>query len=89
MFRPHLFDASPRHAEVYGLYELIYTCIDVAAAWLFVLGSIMFFSEAWTYTGTWLFLIGSCCFAAKPTVRFLREYHLASLPLPGDEGKAG
>ncbi|MEM6357774.1 MAG: YrhK family protein [Pseudomonadota bacterium] len=89
MFEPHLFTATPRHREVYGFYERIYTCIDVAAAWLFVAGSIMFFSEAWTYTGTWLFLVGSLCFAAKPSVRFLREYHLARLPLPDDTTPTG
>ncbi|MEM9781067.1 MAG: YrhK family protein [Pseudomonadota bacterium] len=85
MFRPHLFAATPAHERLYGIYERIYTCIDVTAAWCFVIGSVMFFSEDWLTPGTWLFLVGSLCFAAKPTVRFLREYHLASLPLPEDE----
>jgi hypothetical protein len=31
-----------------------------------------------------MFLGGSLAFAAKPTVRVLREFHLARLPLPGD-----
>lgn len=85
MFKPHLFAATPEHARVYGLYERIYTAIDLVAAWCFVIGSVMFFSEAWLTPGTWLFLIGSLCFAAKPTVRFLREQHLARLPLPADD----
>jgi hypothetical protein len=45
---------SRRHAT----YELAYTFVDFLAAILFVLGSIMFFSVACTYTGTWLFLVG-------------------------------
>lgn len=65
---------SRRHA----IYELVYTFIDFLAAILFVIGSIMFFSEAWTYTGTWLFLVGSICFALKPTIRVSREIHLAA-----------
>ncbi|MEL6233232.1 MAG: YrhK family protein [Pseudomonadota bacterium] len=85
MFRPDLFAATPQHVRVYGLYEQIYTLIDVAAAWLFVAGSILFFSEDWVTTGTWLFLIGSICFAARPTVRLLRELHLSRLPLPEDD----
>ncbi|MEM6486776.1 MAG: YrhK family protein [Pseudomonadota bacterium] len=89
MFKPRLFGASPEHERIYGLYERVYTVIDVVAAWCFVVGSVMFFSEAWVYPGTWLFLLGSFCFAAKPTVRFMREYHLATLPLPGDDPAAG
>ncbi|MEM9047390.1 MAG: YrhK family protein [Pseudomonadota bacterium] len=85
MFNAHLFTATPRHQVVYGRYERIYTLIDFTAAWLFIAGSIMFFSDAWVETGTWLFLIGSICFAARPTVRVLREHHLSRLPLPEDD----
>lgn len=85
MFHPHLFTASPEHVRVYGLYERIYTAIDALAAWCLVIGSVMFFSEDWLTPGTWLFLVGSLAFAAKPTVRLLREQHLARLPLPGDD----
>ncbi|MEM9197749.1 MAG: YrhK family protein [Pseudomonadota bacterium] len=85
MFKPHLFNATPEHRQVYGLYERIYTLVDVAAAWLFIVGSIMFFSATWERTGTWFFLIGSICFAARPTVRLLRELHLSRLPLPEND----
>ncbi len=89
MFKPTLFDATPRHAAIYGLYERLYTFFDTIAAGFFVVGSVMFFYPAWQESGTWLFLLGSLCFAARPTVRLLRKFHLASLPLPGDDAPAG
>lgn len=86
MFKPTLFDATPKHAEIYGLYERVYTTVDLIAALLFLIGSILFFYNSLQNTGTWMFVFGSLCFAAKPAVRFAREFHLAQLPLPGDDG---
>lgn len=40
---------------------------------LFVIGSIMFFSETWTHFGTWLFLIGSIMFGLRPAIKLARE----------------
>jgi hypothetical protein len=85
MFNPKLFDATPLHQRVYHFYEKLYTTVDLAAALCFVVGSVMFFFEAWQTEGTWLFLIGSIFFAARPMVRFMREFHLAQLPLPSDD----
>jgi hypothetical protein len=85
MFKPKLFDITPEHARVYGLYERAYTIVDLTAALFFLVGSILFFYPDLVYSGTWLFVIGSVLFAARPVVRFLREYHLAQLPLPGDD----
>lgn len=59
--------------EYYAWFELAYTTVDVCAAGLFVVGSIMFFSTEWLTAGTWCFLIGSLCFALKPTLRIIRE----------------
>jgi len=59
--------------KAYARFELAYTCVDVAAAGLFIIGSIMFFSEAWLTAGTWCFLVGSICFALKPALRIIRE----------------
>lgn len=70
---------SERHKRVYAYYELAYTFIDVAAAVLFIVGSIMFFYAAWEFTGTWCFLIGSIFFACKPTLRVVREIHLLKI----------
>ena len=78
-------DKTARHREVWGHYERIYTVIDFLAALSFVVGSILFFYRDLQHEGTWLFLIGSILFAAKPSVRVLREFHLARLPLPEDD----
>ena len=39
----------------------------------------MFLSENWQTTGTWLFIAGSVLFAAKPTLRLVRELKLAAM----------
>jgi len=70
---------SYEHREVYALYELAYTMVDFSAALLFVIGSVMFFSESWQIPGTWCFLIGSILFGVKPTLRFVRELHFIRL----------
>lgn len=70
---------NPDISRRYALYEVIYTLIDFAAAILFVIGSIMFFFDDWQTPGTWMFLIGSLFFAAKPTLRVVRELHLAAM----------
>lgn len=85
MFKPELFAATPRHTRVYGLYERVYTTVELTAALLFLIGSILFFYPDLKNTGTWMFVAGSACFAISPTVRFLREFHLARLHLPGDD----
>ncbi|SMY06781.1 YrhK family protein [Flavimaricola marinus] len=63
----------------YALYEIAYTMADFLAAALFVIGSVMFFSDAWQTVGTWMFLFGSILFACKPTIRLVRELHLAAM----------
>lgn len=84
MFDPSTPTASPHHRQVYGRYEKIYTLVEFAAAAAFVVGSVLFFYPSQQIPATWLFLVGSILFAARPTVRVLREYHLARIPLPGD-----
>lgn len=85
LFDERRHTATKLHREWYGFYERLYTSIDFLAAFLFVGGSICFFQQDLREVGTWLFLIGSGAFAAKPTVRLLREFKLANLPLPGDD----
>lgn len=55
--------------------------MEAAAA--FIIGSILFFFNSEQVPATWFFLVGSVLFAARPTVKVLREYHLARIP-PGD-----
>lgn len=75
MFDPKTRTRSHDNARLYALYEVIYTFVDFLAAFLFIIGSILFFDEATVTFGTWLFLIGSICFALKPTIRLAREIH--------------
>ncbi|SEJ93999.1 YrhK-like protein [Cribrihabitans marinus] len=70
---------SDRQRRIYAAFEIVYTLVDFTAAILFVIGSIMFFSPDWERFGTWLFLTGSLCFAAKPTLRLVRELKLAAI----------
>lgn len=84
LFRSSRFDASPRHRKIYSAYEIAYSTIDLLAAVLFIVGSVLFLDEATVKAGTWLFIIGSVFFAGRPTVRLARELHLSGL---SDEGE--
>ena len=42
------------------------------------------FDEVMRTAGSWLFPVGALFFAARPTVRLLRAFHLSRLPVPGD-----
>ncbi|WP_306112662.1 MULTISPECIES: YrhK family protein [unclassified Roseovarius] len=72
-FNPENHSRSAAHRKIYAYCELAYTAVDFSAAALFVIGSILFFSEATTYLGTWLFLIGSVLFGMRPTIKLIRE----------------
>lgn len=73
---------SAETRRLYAAFELAYTIADFAAATCFIIGSVMFFFDAWQTPGTWMFLIGSILFATKPTMRVVRELRLAAA---GDE----
>ena len=70
---------TPRQRKLYAIYELAYTIIDAAAALLFLAGSILFFYQSMQNPAIWLFVIGSVCFALKPVLRVVREFHLLAL----------
>ncbi|MEU4361324.1 YrhK family protein [Promicromonospora sp. NPDC023987] len=61
------------------MFEVLHTIADFLAALLFVVGSILFFSEKTKLAATVCFLIGSLFFAAKPSIRLVREYWLTRL----------
>ena len=76
--KDHRANADTKIRRAYAIYEIVYTLVDFGAAVLFVIGSIMFFFDAWVTFGTWLFLIGSLLFATKPTIRLVRDIRLAT-----------
>lgn len=65
--------------RIYAVFELIYTAVDFSAAMCFVVGSVMYLFDAWARVGTYLFIVGSVLFAAKPTLRLIREIKLAAM----------
>lgn len=71
------FDASshPTLERIRRIYFWAHLTADFAAGILFVVGSVMFFSESTVYTATWMFLIGSVFFAIQPTIRLIHELH--------------
>lgn len=79
LFDPENRTRSAAHKRLYAMYEIAYTINDVGAAALFVVGSILFFSESTTYAGTWLFLIGSIMFGLRPLIKLMREVRLMRL----------
>ena len=83
LFHPDNHRKSEAHKRLYAQSELAYTIVDVMAAALFVLGSILFFFESTAYAGTWLFLVGSILFGARPSIKLYRELRYRQL---NDEG---
>lgn len=79
LFNPSNRSKSPKHERLYAIYEVWYTAVDFAAAFLFVIGSVFFFWADTETLATWMFLVGSICFALKPTIRLVRELHYLSL----------
>ena len=75
-FDPRTRSRSLRNRKLYAAYEIAYTAVDVTAALLFIVGSILFFWESLSVSATWCFLIGSIFFALKPTLRIVREFHM-------------
>lgn len=64
-------------------YEVASIVNDIMVAAWFVVGSILFFSESTTTTGTWLFLLGSIQLMIRPLIRLARRVHLRRI---GDSG---
>ena len=65
--------------RVYAAYELAHTIADFGAAFCFIIGSVFFVYDSLVRAGTWFFLIGSILFAAKPTLRLMREIKLLKM----------
>lgn len=57
-------------------YEALSIGNDVLIALWFLVGSILFFSEATVTAATWCFLLGSIEFLARPAIRLARHVHV-------------
>jgi hypothetical protein len=78
-FNPENRTRTPRNRRLYAAYEIGYTAIDFAAALLFLVGSVLFYSQQTQTFATTMFVIGSICFALKPSLRLAREIHYAAI----------
>lgn len=76
LFRHRTRQATEESRRLYARFEIAYTIVDFMAAVSFVIGSVLFFFESQQIPATWFFLIGSLLFAAKPTLRLIREIKL-------------
>ncbi|SLN03244.1 hypothetical protein FM106_25160 [Brachybacterium faecium] len=79
LFDPRNRRITAAQARRYALFEILHTIADFLAAFLFIAGSVMFFFEQTKIPGTVCFLLGSFFFAAKPSIRLVREIWLARL----------
>jgi hypothetical protein len=79
MFSHNLAEASERHGAIWRNYQILYHLNDFFAGVLFVVGSVLFFSEETTFAATVLFLIGSIMFTVRPMIQVLRDFHLTRL----------
>ena len=61
------------------IYVILHMLADFMAAFLFLVGSILFLYPKWVDLGTWLFIFGSLLFAAKPTLKIIHFFHLKML----------
>ncbi|WP_019855581.1 YrhK family protein [Actinopolyspora mortivallis] len=57
-------------------YEALSIANDILVALWFAAGSVLFFWESTSTTGTWLFLVGSIELAVRPVIRLSRQLHL-------------
>lgn len=67
---------SEEKKKKYARYELILTFLELIGGVMFIVGSFLFLKESTTLIGTYFFIVGSFFFALRPTVKFIREYHL-------------
>ncbi|MBP1850660.1 YrhK family protein [Rhizobium halophytocola] len=74
LFRPENRTKSQRNRRIYAIYEIAYTLVDFSAAFLFLIGSVLFFYKSLETPAIWCFVIGSVFFALKPTLRVIREF---------------
>ncbi|NMO92251.1 YrhK family protein [Actinomycetospora sp. TBRC 11914] len=63
-------------------YEVLSIINDILVALWFIIGSILFFSDATTIAGTWCFLAGSVELLIRPVIRLSRRVHLTRISGP-------
>jgi hypothetical protein len=77
---PLIFTVGREELVIRRRYEVLSIVNDILIAIWFLVGSILFFSEATTYAGTWLFVLGSVELLIRPMIRLARRVHLQRMP---------
>ena len=74
---------------VRGRYETLSIANDVLIGIIFLAGSILFFSEATSTTGTWLFVVGRVLKLIRPVIRLIRRFHFRRFNpgIPGETAR--
>ncbi|HJC60494.1 MAG TPA: YrhK family protein [Candidatus Dietzia intestinigallinarum] len=78
MSEPHLarIPLGPEVLVIRDRYETLSIANDVLIGIWFVVGSVLFFSEATTTAATALFVVGSVQMLIRPVIRLSRRLHL-------------
>lgn len=63
-------------------YQVLSIVNDVLIGVWFLIGSFMFFSDKWVFTGTCLFVFGSIEMLIRPVIRLIRHVHLQKIRGP-------
>ncbi|MET9497248.1 YrhK family protein [Streptomyces sp. NPDC006552] len=74
--RPLVLHVGSEELVIRRRYEAASISNDILIAGWFIVGSVMFFSEAWAVPGTWCFLAGSIELLVRPVIRLGRHLHL-------------
>ena len=89
LFDPRKREISEHQARRYAMFEALHTTVGFLAAFLFVIGSVLFFFPELQTAGTIGFLVGSLFFAAKPSIRLSHEVWLARSGYAGNLAQKG
>ncbi|RUQ97106.1 YrhK family protein [Labedella endophytica] len=72
-------ELGDRTLVLHNRYETLSILNDALIAVWFIVGSILFFDESTTTTGTWFFLAGSIELLIRPVIRLSRNIHIRSV----------
>lgn len=71
------FNTEDNSNRITMIYKSLYQLNDVVLGLVFLVGSLLFFSNTTMITGTVLFVIGSIQMTARPLIAFAHDLHLA------------
>lgn len=73
---------GPDELVIRQRYQVLSIINDVLIGIWFLIGSFVFFSDEWVFTGTCLFVLGSVEMLIRPVIRLIRHLHLQKIRGP-------